>query len=256
MSFSKELVLNEARLKSAAAYLDKKISEISGEKLGRCSSLQLISQALFSKPYEEVTALIKRENQINEPTRIDVFPGETSPMFMAIYNDTAYLYNGSKIVFLTDNWSSAKNQDEWFRTISDLESKEYKVFNERVRVAGLPVILPDNPSTTDIYALCEKMGYIYYEYPFSEILFSSSLKFVMIDGFKASNLPSPEELLYLEDESSCDVDDYVIWSCEYIVGYDLYEFNFTFENICSAKMNADKSWTVEHNGKPVIVSFF
>lgn len=257
MSFKNELTLNEARIKSAGAYLAAQITEFTGQKFSHMNGLQLISEALFSKSFEEIKALIERDAQAHGTESKQSVAG-FNPVFVVNYADQAYLFDGVQMFHNISGGINHPINNDGIIYRAKQVSHAYG-FSDEIRVVALPSILGPTPSTDDIQQLCQKMGYMDYEFPLIDLLSSYQVSHTKLNGHYSPHLLNGDwenDLISEVDDNDGSADDISIWFAECQEGMDMYEFDFSFAEICAAKKINDSTWSAKSGELEVIIELF
>jgi hypothetical protein len=206
--------------------------------------LQKLSQALFSKPYEELKEtllLVENKNLLEVPK-----------VFLLYY---------SKEIVMTLNGAFYKStclDDDNDLTEEIFEQQAYdlaKHHKSSVDYAYLPEIITikdDGFDYADVILIAKEMGYFKYKKTIFELIQNDNSK-VFIDGehthFKLDGEWESEMVSEWDGES--DISSHTIWNTE--VGdsksHNFREFYFSFKNLCDAYLKDDGSWIIkEDNG--------
>jgi hypothetical protein len=245
MSFKNELTLTEDRLKTAAKYLKKEVALRTGEKMAHTESLQLISHALFSKPFEEVKALMARVSKFDHQ-----FSG-FNPVTLYGYGSEVFLVNGSEYVNMLCIGTDMEISFETLRNEAENLSRALGFDPESVRQIALPEILSDEYETDDVLKLAEYLGYT----RFDRILLDKieSADFIFIDDRECKYRLNDDWIGTVASAVEgqgifCSECTDPIWFAETHEGHDLYEYFFTLSDIVNAKEVAPNEYVITSDG--------
>lgn len=228
--------LNEKKLTTANKKLLKDLHASLGidkSVLSNNQLLQKISQAFFSKPFEEVQKTI-----FNEVS--NVYENLVPRVFLLDYGSENILVVDGDFESATYNGS---DQQVDFNQIYDEAKCLAKRMNSKLKQVSLPSVLSDDWQYDDVIKLAEKMGYFKYDKTFFDIIEETNVR-RFIDGEHTNFSLDGDWESQLDDYD--DYGDVIIWSPEIGTNKDLSykEYFFTFEDICSAKLKNDGSWVL------------
>jgi hypothetical protein len=234
---------NKALLKDLHLSLGIDKSVLSNNQL-----LQKLSQAFFSKPFEEVQKTI-----LSEKKELNLIWDNVNryKMFLISYdNELLLVINGELETGTYIHVGDDKEQSH--EKVTEIAQEKAKELNSFITKIKLPSILGDEWNYNEIVNLAEKMGYFKYQTTLFELIDSNTTK-NFIDGeyvpfsldgeWEEKMIGEHEE--YPEDE----IGECFIWNAE--VGTnkspDFKEYFFTFNDICNAVLCDDGSWLIKED---------
>lgn len=241
------LTIDQDRIKDMARRLSASLAK-NKITLPHQTTLQLVSQTLFGKPYEEIKETLL----------------QTAPVTLIKKHVTIIRYCGEHILMLDDTYITSTCQGTDMEiSLSALQAQAKNLaamYDCNIVNVTPPKILGEEASNEDIMALVEKMGY-FKPYPSIFTCFSqvdSGKKRVLINDNKA--LYSLNGEFELEMEAAADDGDdpleHCIWMPETSDLEGNYEFFFSFNDICSAvTYDEGKTWIIhdkQYNNSTVI----
>jgi phosphoribosyl-ATP pyrophosphohydrolase len=244
--------LTQEKLTKANKLLLKDIHQSLGidkSVLSNNQLLQKISQAFFSKPYEEAKETILTNNKNNTEQSV-------AKVFLLHYSSEIVLtLNGQFYSATHTNLDNEITIEEIQRQAKELA----KNHNSFVDNAYLPEIISEDDSFdyADIVLLAESMGNFKYEQTLFDLIENEASK-IFIDGehshYKLDSEWQTEIVSECEDN---DFEEYLIWHPE--VGdnksHNFKEFYFSFKNIAQAIKKEDNSWIIRENNGAITAQY-
>lgn len=218
------ITVSEKQFKSSAKRLKSLLDNQLTDKFSYNQCLQLLSQSLTDKPFEEL-----KETLFNEKNK-------TTTNFSTV----VILHYGSEAILTVDG-AFVKQ----LCVGSDMEISFYELYNVAkimaneknmtIREFNLPQISYDDWQIDDIINLAEKLGYFKYEKPLIDVIEDSQtiiFNNVFTGEFIAkNNLNGDWEQEFDDPEDLSDV----IWFLEHTTeDYRFFELYFTLKNIGNA----------------------
>jgi len=239
MSFQNELTLSEARLKTAAKHLKKELTALTGEKFGHAESLQLISQALFSKPFEEVKALMA---QCETADAVQPVSNAFNPVMLVSYGSETYLLNGADYIGMM---AVGTDMEIPYRALYQQAvslSVALGFEEDALRLIDLPEILPEDYEIDDLLKVVEALGYTRYEKPLIELI-EEKASAALIEGHYTPYLLDGDWVGEAANEEDGCLSA-TVWHAECKESYEMYEFFFSLGDIGRAERVSDDEWLV------------
>jgi hypothetical protein len=206
--------------------------------------LQKISQALFSKSFEEVEKTIFSEKK-------DFLENGVSRVFLIHYGSETLLVVDGELEIATFSGNSGENTFNMI--LREAEKITKKLNASPFKKIILPRILGNNWSYVDVIKLADKMGYFKYSKTLFEVIDSNKMK--VLDGsYLSFGLKSDWKLkMVSEYDTHSEIEDYNIWYIE--VEDDDIDANehatyyeFTFDDICNAILS-DSTWFITESNR-------
>lgn len=253
-----QINVDEKKLKKIAAVVNKMVTEDirnnsesivsnvvgSHNNYGYNKILQSICQGLFQVPYEELKVLLNKEVNLNNPT---------SRFYMLVHGDYIILSLEDKIITSMPNIS-----DTTIDAVRSTAQKQASKSNAKFIEYHLPQLVMDlttnqKQADEDIMSLAKKMG-LFNDFGdiFTKIDSNSG---VLIDGKYNNNTLDGEAFTNIVDAWEEDGYDHVVWSPEIETGRSLYEFFFSFDELCNAKTTDGIIWTIIYSGHELKIEF-
>jgi hypothetical protein len=255
--------LTEKKLKKFNKILLKDLHEsLSIDKtiLSNNDLLQKISQALFSKSFEEIQKTIFTDNEIELNSEIDTtILNHSSAQKVIVLS-----YGAEKLLMINGELESATHiyvGDEDEKTFKEiLKEAEYEALERDClpfKEVTIPEILGDEWDYDDIIELANKMGYFKYENTLFDLIESPNYIFIndQHSPFGLDNNWVKE--IVSEHVCNYDIGNSTIWHIEIFSDNsdDFNEYYFTFNDICNATLNKNKTWSInEYNKKENIIN--
>lgn len=244
-----QLNITEKKLKDSSRIMRNMINTTESSTIGHQQALQIMSQALFSKPYEEVKATLlsgKREKSQDPSKNDELFV----PILILKYGSKSILTSQGEIVVIRSPDSDADTSESGLREVANQQEILYRKPANSYREVHLPEVLPTNCNVEDIINLAEAMGYFRYQKTIFDLMDTTDLK-IFIEGRSCpyglnGNYEGDIQAAIENQESPLGQ---CIWYAECEQGGDLYEYFFTFGDLLAARSDDGRNWIVPHADK-------
>ena len=232
--------ISEEHFKKSAKRLKSKLLTV-GTELSYNQCLQMLSQSLYSKPYEEIKATL--------------FENTESDNFVVVLK-----YGSEKILTLNGEYVSQLNIG------TEIEETENALFSTAeslaiqhgtsVKTVDIPEILGDEWDTHEVIDLAEKMGYFQHKTTIFDLLEDHD-NHILINGSKNYYRMDGD---FVDEMINCYDDDplgTIVWHPELFNSEgEKLEFYISFEELCNATTKDGKQWIINSvDPEPILVSF-
>jgi hypothetical protein len=227
-------LLTTQKLKNSAKRLKKDLNN-KGLSINYNETLQMQTQSLFCKPYEEVKETILKEKK--EKLSIPVYCLHYCSEIIVICNDH----------FITQLNLGTQSEIS-IDSLLSIAQNTASMNNSIVTNVHLPEILNEDWENEDVLLLAKKLGYTSDEQNIFIDLENHNKIFI-------NNIHCPYGLngeWESELNGNEDGEDMCVWYPEMQEGFDLYEFYFSFKDLCNAKYK-DGKWIIEQNNQFIII---
>lgn len=210
--------------------------------------LQKLSQAFFSKPFEEIQKTIFNESN-------EVSDNGVSRVFIFHYGGESILsVDGCFDISTCEPGADGHKKIEFNDLFSEAEKVAKKLNAFPFSEVTLPEILESDWIEEDVITLAKKIGYFKYQTTLFGLIDSNTTKNFIDGEYVPFSLDGEwEEKMIGEHEEYPEekIGDCFIWSAE--VGTnkspDFKEYFFTFNDICNAVLRDDGSWLIKENNE-------
>lgn len=231
------LNLNEDKFKDIAANLLDSVTNHNG-KITHSQMLQMLSQAIYSKPYEEIEKTL--------------FEKKLKEVLLFECNGTYFVFVGKKCIFISDEHISTETIIKKVR-----KEKGMAEFNEKIVSHPIPFVIAgksvedyveDNnltaeeekslkPKTSQVLKIAKQLGY------FKKNLVSvlENAEKIFVNGMLSDHHLSDDIYAKVSEEG----EEACIWYPEMNVENEYFEFFFTLKELSEAEYNSkDNVWYV------------
>lgn len=243
--------IDAPRLKAMAVRLREQFTQ-RGMQLNHQSALQIVSQTVFDKPYEEIKATLLQDDT----------PAPDTPTTRQV----SVLHYRSETLLLVDadyitGCYPGTDLEIPLRALLDQGHALAAQHNTRLNEVHLPEILAPDYETDDIIALAERMGFL----KTTPSIFDqfdkvdSGHAYVLIDHGQKTHSLNGDYLGELESAAENDnvPDDVTVWMPEYHDEDGFHEYFVSFGELCQATTeDGGITWTVPVSGQEAITVHF
>lgn len=244
---------NKKLLKDIHAHLNITKKELSNNQL-----MEMLNQAFFSKPSEEIKNTILRESKMIVDWGFDTYDIDTNKEVAKVQ---LLHYGFEKIITLNGEYYKSlnlnSNNETTFNELKIIANELAKTNKSYVKEVFLPEVLDefDREDENNIIQIASEMGYFDYPKTIFELIEEHK---VLINGeysnFSLDDGWETEIATEYDDSLSDDIGDYVIWHPE--IGFEketnFKEFYFSYNDLCKAKKQSDGSWLINEFGNKKI----
>ena len=229
---------NENSFKKSANRLSSEIEKRTGNKVSHMQSIQILSQALFSKPYEEIKETILKEQSEKQKVIILADVGGST----IIYDENGWI-NGSSPG--TDMYLGEKAIRKEAETLANK-------LNAKLIEMQIPVADMEDYEDDDVFNRIQYMNLFNPEDSLIFQLEKCDYNMIIVNSMHCKYGLNSEWVSEVEnDYHDC------IWSPEMkddMGGF--YEFFFSFEEICNSKKTGENEWLIQTDNQTAVVRFF
>lgn len=244
------LHLNETRFKAIATRFREDATR-RGFTTSHLSALQIMAQAIFGKPYEEIKPLLQDTATPEPATSI----AGSDIVTILHYGSEKLLMRNSE--YITGNYPGTDMAipDQAFNEQAHMLANQ---LGTTLREVSLPSILAPGYETDDIIALAERMGDLQ-STPSIFSCFEQANIILLNGGFTVCGLNGDYvnelEAVAENAEDDSEIDNCCIWMPEYTEGFALYEFYVSFDQLCQATSDdGGKTWHIPYDDTTLFLS--
>ena len=240
------IVLTEDQMKRAVSRMNTDIHDrlSAGKSVSHAWLLESMSKGLFGKPYGEVRVTLLAEAV--ESGSDETAGHNVAPRVLLIdYGSERFLTLDGQYVTSTCPGTDMELPDFAIQAQAGTLASTHQTWVHRIE---LPELLNDEWEADDVIGLAEMLGYFRYARPLYElldqspvVLFRSAAERWALDG------DYMDELRFLIDEGQPwrqGIREEIVWSPDFTVGPDKYEFYFTLAELGAAKETAPNVWII------------
>lgn len=231
--------INEFSFKKAAKRLSSEIEKRTGNKVSHMQSIQILSQTLFSKPYEEIKeTILKEEDSTKQNVVILAHVGSST----IIYDENGWV-NGSYPG--TDMCVGEK-------AISQEAGKLANKLDAKLIEVQIPIADIEHYEDTDVFNRIQYMNLFNPEDSLIFQLAKCDFNMIVVNSMHCKYGLNGDWVTDVENDYHNS-----IWSPEMkddMGGF--YEFFFSFEEICNAKKTGDNEWLIQTDNQTAVVRLF
>ena len=217
------ITVSEKQFKSSAKRLKLLLDNQVSDKFSYNQCLQLLSQSLTDKPFEEIKAtLFNDKEQTHDIGSVVIFHYGSESILTSEGDYVKQLCIGS---------DDEITYNELFE-VAQILANEKRTF---IREFELPQILDDEWQIDDVIHLAETLGYFSFEKPLIETIEKTDNILIEVNGLR---FLAPNNLNGDWNDTIEDTENFkdVVWFLEYQdQDFNFYEFYLTLENIGNAK---------------------
>lgn len=227
-------LLTIKKIKNSAKRLKTIINEIE-KPINYNQALQIQSQSLFAKSYEEIKETIlkeKTENTYNQPVFIFVYQSESIVVFNEEYVTQTNIGTESEISY---------------KSLYSMAESLAAINNTSVVKNSLPHVLNEDWEVEDVILLAKKMHFFNQHNIFLEL--ESDCKIFINDMHCPYALNGDWES---EIEDNEDGENMCVWYPEMTHFDSFYEFFISFKDLCDA-VYSDGTWLILQNNETIAI---
>ena len=229
---------NENSFKKSAKNLSVEIEKRTGNKVSHMQSIQILSQALFSKPYEEIKETLFKEKEEKQEVIVLVEAGSAT----ILYDENGWVsgdYPG------TDMCIGEKAFKKEAETLANkLNAKPIQM--------QIPVADMEDYEDDDVFNRIQYMNLFHPEDSLIFQLAKCDFNMIVVNSMHCKNGLNSDWVTDVEnDYHNC------IWYPEMkddMGGF--YEFFFSFEEICNSKKTGENEWLIQTDNQTAVVRLY
>lgn len=229
---------NENSFKKSAKNLSVEIEKRTGNKVSHMQSIQILSQALFSKPYEEIKETLFKEKEEKQEVIVLVEAGSAT----ILYDENGWVsgdYPGTDMCI---------GEKAFKKEAETLANK----LNAKLIQMQIPVADMEDYEDDDVFNRIQYMNLFHPEDSLIFQLAKCDFNMIVVNSMHCKNGLNSDWVTDVEnDYHNC------IWYPEMkddMGGF--YEFFFSFEEICNSKKTGENEWLIQTDNQTAVVRLY
>lgn len=230
---------NENSFKKSAKNLSVEIEKRTGNKVSHMQSIQILSQALFSKPYEEIKETLFKEKEEKQEVIVLVEAGSAT----ILYDENGWVSGDYPGTDMCIGEKAFKKEAEIFASKLGAKLVEMQI----------PVADMEHYEDTDVFNRIQYMNLFNPEDSLIFQLTKCDFDMIIVNNMYCKFGISSDWINEVENGGYHNP----IWLPEMKDGMGgFYEFFFSFEEICNAKKTDEKEWLIQSDTQTAVVRLY